>query len=626
MHKSHVLVRSRLKKAQSLAAAGKAAEAIELLAQLCRMDPRNADAWFMQGTLFGKVNQFEPAAGCLTKAIELRPHHGLSYFNLGTALRGLGRLEEAGEAFASALRIDPGRREILRALAAVQLNLGRPREAMATYQRCLEPGPGDAETYGNLATCQYLAGELEGSVSSYRHALALRPEGRYLDGLGAALCQQGRHEEAMRAHREAVRLNPPNARYHSNLLLSLHYLPDITPEQVLEEHRAWARRHERASATADGFMNAPDPDRRLKVGYVSPDFRTHSVAYFFEGLLRSHDEHAVETYCYTAAPQRDETTGRLQQAASAWRDVSAFDDSSLIEQVRRDGIDMLVDLAGHTAGNRLTAFALRAAPVQVTYLGYPATTGLSRMDYRLTDERVDPPGQEVFYSEHLVRLPGCFLCYLPPSPSPSVAPAPVTHNRFTTFGSFNNLAKINAGIVALWSDLLHAVPDSRLLIKNPSLTDEATATRYRQMFEDRKIPADRIELLGLAPSLEAHLDTYRRMDIALDTFPYNGTTTTCEALHMGVPVITLAGEAHAGRVGLSLLASLGLNELIAQTPEDYLARALSLAREPDRICDLRTTLRDRLHTSVLCDGEGFARKVEQAYRQMWHAWCSRQPE
>ena len=624
MSKSPGIIRSRLKKARSLVAAGKTSEAIELLTRLCQKAPGNADAWFMLGTLYANLKQYPQAADCLKRAIELRPHHALSHFNLGNSLCSMGRLEEAAVAFAEALRIEPGRREILRALAGVQMNLGRFNDAIASYQQCLARGPADADLYGSLAACQFMVMELEGAVTNYRQAQVLAADGRYLNGLSSALCQQGRHEEAISAQREALRLSPGNTRYHSNLLLSLQYLPDITPDALLREHRSWASMHESDKTPSVGFSNPPDPERRLKIGYVSPDFRTHSVAYFFEGLLRSHDNKVVETFCYAVVPHRDETTERLQQQASAWRDVSTLDDTALLGQVRADGIDILVDLSGHTAGNRLTVFAARAAPVQVTYLGYPSTTGLSRMDYRLTDDRADPPGEEAFYSERLVRLPECFLCYQPPIQSPSVASAPLTQNGFITFGSFNNLAKINANVVTLWSDILQAVPGSRLVIKNPSLTDTATADRYRAMFDSHAIAADRIELLGLAPDLQEHLDTYRRIDIALDTFPYNGTTTTCEALYMGVPVITLAGQVHAGRVGLSLLGCLGLDELIARSPDDYVSNAVSLAMNPERISELRNTLRDRLESSVICDSDGFARKIEQAFRQIWRDWCNTQ--
>jgi predicted O-linked N-acetylglucosamine transferase (SPINDLY family) len=262
--------------------------------------------------------------------------------------------------------------------------------------------------------------------------------------------------------------------------------------------------------------------------------------------------------------------------------------------------------------------------VQITALGYPATTGLPAIDYRLTDATADPAGQEAVHSERLLRLPGCFLCYLPPEPASASAPGPVINNGFVTFGSFNNLVKINAGVVALWSKLLQSVPGSRLLIKNPSLSDRATADLYAGLFQQHGIASERVTLLGLTPTLEQHLNTYRLIDIALDTFPYNGTTTTCEALYMGVPVITLAGRSHAGRVGASLLTTLGMDELIAATPEDYLARAGALAQDTDRLSGLRETLRERLRASPLCDGAAYARKIERTYREAWRTWCERQ--
>ena len=626
MDKQRTHLRSRLAKAQSLATSGQSAEALRLLAKLCQEARHSADAWFLRGTLLGGLGKFPEAAESLRQAIELQPRHALSRFNLGNVLSGLGRFDEAAEAYARALELDPGKPEIMHALARVEVNRGRPREAIALYRRYLQLRPGDPGVYGSLGACHFHLRELEEAGENYRHALSRRRDAAWLDGLGATLCQQGRQAEAMQAHREAVCLSPSNARYHSNLLLSLQYLPELSPLDRLTEHRLWAETHQSLVAPTVYHRNVPDPERRLRVGYVSPDFRTHSVAYFFEALLRHHDEKAVESYCYTCASYRDATTIRLGQAADHWRDISAMNDPQAIERIRTDGIDILMDLAGHTAGNRLGVFAGRPAPVQITALGYPSTTGLPTIDYRLTDAIADPAGQEAFHSERLLRLPGCFLCYAQPEHAPASAPCPVTSNGFVTFGSFNNLAKINAGVVALWSRLLQSVPGSRLLIKNPSLSDRATADRYAELFRQHGLPAGRVTLLGLAPTIEQHLNTYRLLDIALDTSPYNGTTTTCEALYMGVPVITLAGSSHAGRVGTSLLTTLGLDELIAATPEDYLAHAEALAQDTSRLSALRNTLRPRLLASPLCDGAAYARKIERAYRELWRIWCEGQAQ
>jgi predicted O-linked N-acetylglucosamine transferase (SPINDLY family) len=313
----------------------------------------------------------------------------------------------------------------------------------------------------------------------------------------------------------------------------------------------------------------------------------------------------------------------MQESADHWRDISMFDDQRAVEKIRSDAIDILVDLAGHTAGNRLMVFAARSAPVQITWLGYPATTGLVTMDYRVTDSLADPPGYEAFYTEQLVWVPGCFLCYQPSPQSPPVAPPPAIENGFVTFGSFNNLAKINLEVVTLWSKLLHIVPGSRLLVKNPSLTDPAIARQLMSLLAQHHVSEDRVELLGLAQTTEKHLDAYRHVDVALDTFPYNGTTTTCEALYMGVPVVTLVGYSHAGRVGVSLLTALGLDELVADTPEKYIKVAQKLAENHEKLTDLRNSLRTRMESSQLCDGKAFADKMEHVYRELWQGWCNR---
>jgi predicted O-linked N-acetylglucosamine transferase (SPINDLY family) len=624
MAKISALVRAKLTRAQSLAAAGRTAEAIQLLEQVCRKEPRSADAWFIQGTIFGNAGKFRHAIDCLQRATTLNPRHVLAYFNLANALSGQGRFSEAVTALSRALKLEPRRPEIIRALARAEVNCGRPKEAARWYRQYLQSKPGDPEVLGNLGACYFHSGELEEAGKCYRQALTLRNEAAWLDGLGATLCRQGKLGEAIDAHRAAVRLQPDNPRYRSNLLLTLHYLPDASPAAILQEHRQWGQVHRGGSLEAGNYVNTAEPGRRIRVGYVSPDFRTHSVSYYFEPLLRHHSSDSVETFCYACSPREDETTTRLQDAAHHWRDISMLDDRQAIERIRADGIDILVDLAGHTAGNRLMLFMAKPAPVQITWLGYPATTGLAEIDYRMTDQVADPEGNDSSCSEQLLRLPGCFLCYEPYAGSPPVAPSPVFENGYVTFGSFNNLAKINEDVIALWSALLQSVPESRLLVKNPSLSDTATVDRYKARFAQHSINPERVELLGLAPDTEAHLDTYRLIDIALDTFPYNGTTTTCEALYMGVPVVTLAGQAHAGRVGASLLSALGLEEMVTASHDEYLAMARQLAENPAGLTELRDSLRSRMIHSQLCDGQAFAHKLEQAYRGVWCKWCASQ--
>lgn len=603
-----------------MATSGQSGDAIELLRDLCEKYPHNADAWFLQGTIYGKIGSISEAVHCLQQSIKLKPHHALSYFNLGIALLNLGNPADAAETLSRAHELAPEKPEILQALATANVNLGLIQEAIKLYRKLLTQQPGNPDAHGKLAACCYFSSNLEEAVKHYRLALSLKPDAIYHDGLGATLCQQGKHESAISAHRNALRMQPNNARFHSNLLLGLNYMPNISRQEILQEHKQWAQQFEAPISPPATYSNSVEVGRRLKVGYVSPDFRNHSVAYFFEPILSHHDRGSVETYCYACTHIEDETTHRLQQAANHWRDISQSSDEQAAMEVRADQIDILVDLAGHTAKNRLTLFARKPAPVQVTYLGYPATTGLSRIDYRLTDSYADPEDNDEYYTEQLTRLPGCFLCYQPPHTAPPVAPSPRIYNGYITFGSFNNLAKINDKVIALWARILHAVPESHLLIKNPSLTDQPTADRYRGMFEQQGVPADRIELLGLAPTTESHLTTYSLIDIALDTFPYNGTTTTCEALYMGVPVITLKGKSHAGRVGTSLLSCLQLHELICDTSEDYFLKAKLLAGDPEILADYRATLRSSLQRSPLCDGQAIAQNMERVYKAMWKKW------
>lgn len=615
-------IHPKLAKAQMLAQAGKSAEALALLDKVCRKDKRNADANFLKGLILGKTGNLEGAAESLRRATTINPRHVLAYFNLGNVLTNLGEIKQAISAYSRALKLEPGKPEIINVLARSQVSIGHFKEAIGLYKRNLKLQPHNPDVNGNIASSYFLNGELENASKYYRLALEQQKNASYYDGLGATLCQQGKYSEAIDAHHEALKLQPDNARFHSNLLLSMNYLPVEKQGNILQEHKAWEKMHQVNLEQTQKYKNIIDIDRRLRIAYVSPDLRAHSVAYFLEPLLENHNKEVVEIYCYACMPHHDETTDRLKNVADYWRDISGLNDRQAITMIAQDKIDILIDLSGHTARNRLAVFSAKPAPVQVTWLGYPATTGLEAIDYRITDELADPAGNEIFCTEKLIHLPGCFLCYKPPANSPPVTPCPFEENGFVTFGSFNNLAKINEDVIKLWSELMNAVQDSRLLIKNPSLTDSATAQRYFALFTKYGVSSDRVELMGLAPTMEDHLNTYRLVDIALDTFPYNGTTTTCEALHMGVPVITLSGELHANCVGESLLTTLGQEELVAKTTEEYVAIAKDLAENSVRVSDYRNTLRTCMHNSSLCDGQAFAHKMEQAYRVMWREYCS----
>lgn len=420
---------------------------------------------------------------------------------------------------------------------------------------------------------------------------------------------------------DAVRSGAARA---SAVLCALNYRPDQDGETLYREHRAWAERYGAPLyPQAPDFANQALPDRPLRVGYVSGDFRRHPVAFFIEPLLRQHDRAAIRPFCYSTQDEPDDMNRHLRSLVPDWRDIGADSDNEIAARIVADRIDILVDLSGHTAQNRLLVFARRPAPVQVTGLGYVATTGLATMDYRLTDDWCDPPDlTDAHYSETLWRLPGGFNCYVPPAGLPDPGPLPSAQNGHVTFGCFNNLDKVGDAVLTLWGESVAAVPDARLTLKTKSLDRPAVRKRVLDRLAKGGLAPERVTLIDWSPTLRAHFEHYRRIDIALDPFPYNGTTTTCEALMMGVPVIALIGDRHAARVSLSLLARLGLEDLAASDPAGYRERAQALAGDPDRLSTLRGTLRGRLAASPLVDAAGYTRGLETAYRDMWHRWCA----
>ena len=416
------------------------------------------------------------------------------------------------------------------------------------------------------------------------------------------------------------------AALESGALVRLSYDPAQTPDRIARAHRDWAARHAAPLyPSVANHGNDPAPERRLRVGYVSADLRRHPVAFFVEPILRSHDRAAIEPVCYDVSAQDDDMKQHLRHLVPAWRSVAGLSDGALADAIRADGIDILVDLSGHTPGNRLLTFARKPAPVQVTAIGYVATTGLATMDYRLTDPWCDPAERDdAHYSEALWRLPFGFNCYTAPQGLPEPGPAPLATRGFVTFGSFNNLDKISAEVLDVWGEVLRQVDGSRLLLKTKTLSQGAVRRQILERLAGHGIAPERVDLVEWSPTLRSHFEAYRGMDIALDPFPYNGTTTTCEALMMGIPVIALSGDRHAARVSASILARLDLAALTASDKADYVARAATLAARPETIASLRASLRARLIRSPLADAAGYTRGLEAAYREMWRRWCATQ--
>jgi protein O-GlcNAc transferase len=422
----------------------------------------------------------------------------------------------------------------------------------------------------------------------------------------------------------AVALKPELQILHSNLLLTLHYDERIDPQVLLTESLQWARRHgDPLKRFGKPHTNDRNPERRLKVGYVSYDFRTHSVSSFLLPLLAAHDPEQIEIFCYSYHPTPDAVTDRIRGYAHQWRNVARSPGTRVAEQIRQDQIDILIDLAGHTYPRQLTVFASKPAPVQVAWLGYPNTTGLDTMDYRLTDAIADPPGaSDKLCSEKLIRLPRTAWCYEAPYGNLPLDYKPPSEARPITFGCFNAFPKINRTMLELWATILRSIPASRMLIKAKAMSSQTAQQKVRQVMEGAGIASDRLEMIAWKQSRQEHLSSYQQMDIALDTFPYHGTTTTCEALWMGVPVVTLEGQAHVSRVGVSLLSNMGLSELVAISRADYARIAIQLAGDTNRLNELLSGLRQRMRCSPLMDAPQFARDIERAFREIWRNWCN----
>jgi predicted O-linked N-acetylglucosamine transferase (SPINDLY family) len=460
------------------------------------------------------------------------------------------------------------------------------------------------------------------ALACHRRALELKPDfAEAHSNLGVAFKDQGKLDEALACFRRALELKPDYAAAHSNLLYTQVFCPGYDPQTLYEEHRRWNRQHaEPLGKFIEPHPNDRSPQRRLRIGYLSPDFRRHPVGRFLLPLLESHDRENFEIFSYASVRIPDTMTDRCRAHTDVWRDVLGLPDEQVAHAIRQDRVDILVDLTMHMANNRLLVFARKPAPVQVTYLAYCGTTGLTTIDYRLSDPYLDPPGRdEPFYSEQTVHLPETYWCYRPPIETPPVNALPALEAGHVSFGSLNNFCKVTSAVLAAWGQLLQAVPGSRLLLHAFSGSHR---DRARGFLAEQGIAENRVVFVDFLPTAE-YLGVYRRIDVALDPFPYGGGTTTCDALWMGVPVVSLAGQTAVGRGGVSILSNLGLPELVAQDPEQYVRIAVELAHDLPRLSALRASLRERMQASPLMNAARFARNVEAAYRTMWQRWCAR---
>jgi len=643
-------------RAAVLLALGDRAEARVSIAEALRLDPALAAAHFQLGCWHESGGDFAGAEHSFAEAARLapgevnpalrwaqahfyqhdysraleafvritaeHPHLAAAHCGSGAANQAMGDLEQALAAYERALAIDPTFAQAHYNLATVLHQLGRAEQAISHLEAAIHHAPQLAEAHLGLArACLSLMRPDEAALAAER-ALALRPAwGAALAELATALQLQGEQDRSLAAVRRAVELEPSSAPIHSNLLYALNFRSDLDARTVAAEHRAWAARHaEPLTHAAAAHDNDRTPERTLRVGYVSPHFREHAVSFFSEPLLTAHDGQQYQVYCYSDTRAVDSTTERFRGRAFAWRDISRASDEEMARQIREDAIDILVDLAGHIGGNRLLVFARKPAPLEFTYLGYQNTTGMSAMDYRLTDAIADPPGSDEFYSEKLLRLPTSFFCYQPPDRAPEVNALPALERGYVTFASLNHLSKLTDAALVAWASLLREVPRSRLLLLG--YTPGVLETRLRNIFAEQGVDPERLQVINKRPRF-AYLELHHGIDLALDTFPFNGHTTICDALWMGVPSVVLQGDRYAARFGSTALVNLALEDLIAKNVGEYVAIAAGLARDLPRLAALRRELRATFLASPLTDAPRFAREVEAAYRQAWRTWCAR---
>ena len=605
---------------------GRLDQAIEHLQRARQVDPQHVNAVYTLAVALQDKGQLDESIACYRVAETLRPDHAKTYNNMGSAYLRLSRTDEAIACLEKALRLDPD-------FFMANYNLGSAHylnknftAAKQCFQRVLSQQPAFAQAHNNYANLLKDEGQFKLAAEEYRLAIRHNPilaEAHF--NLANVLMNTWHIEEALNLFEQLIKIDPQHAIGYSNYLYYAHYSNRFKIDDLYRMARNWekaqfpdiAKRIEKLK-----FFNKPDSEKKLKIGYVSADFCLHPVGFFIEGVFASHDKSAVEIYCYYNYPKQDAQTAYFVSQSDHWRDIHGVSDEQVEEMIRQDEIDILVDLTGHTDSNRLRVFAVKPAPVQVTWLGYCDTTGLQSMDYLLADEIVAPLDTNQKYSEAVWRLPECFINYVPRDYSPAISAYPSVTQATITFGCFNNLSKITEEMLELWSSILLRVENSKLLIKSPRFKDAEISERVAGILSKNGIKPDRIKLEYDFLEHCDFLGRYADVDIALDTSPYNGVTTTCDALWMGVPVVTMLGEHFISRNSASILTAVGLQELIATTQQQYIDIAIDLANEPDKRRSMKTCLRKQFGESALGDSRRFTRNLEDAYRKMWRKWCA----
>ncbi len=601
---------------------GEATTALEKLEQALRLEPQLLQALNNRVAALYESGRFREAESAARKAIELHPNEAALHVNLGNVLLHTGKARLAVKSFQKALESDPSRSEAQLGLATILGETHRLAETLDFIEHEIAVKGESVQRLASLALAQQAKGDLSTAEATCRKVLGMQPNNiSVLITLAGCMSVKGAHQEAIRLHERALVENPNMPAIYSNVAFDATYLPDISANEVFAYHREWADRFEKTNEKqAFSHEQSRDADRPLRIGYVSGDFGRHPVGFLLRDVMRNHDRKQVEIYCYSMMRASDDVTETIRSHSDAWIDALLMSDDELAEQIHQDQIDILVDLSGHTAYNRLPAFVRRPAPVQATWIGYFHSTGLKNIDYFITDPVTTPADAGQLFSEIPVWLPHSRFCYSAPEYAPSVAPSPVLDVGYITFGSFNRVEKLVDPVISAWIRILDAVPGSRLLLKAGVLENESVRDSLRRRFVELGLQGDRLELRGPSQHPDM-LAQYGEVDIALDPFPFNGGMTTLEALWMGVPVVTLAGNSVVSRQSASALTNIGLSELVFDDLNMYIEGAISLAHNVERLTALRPQIRRRMENSPLCQPAQFTQDLEALYGRMWKSWC-----
>jgi protein O-GlcNAc transferase len=597
---------------------GKFGPAAENYQACIQKNPKHGAAAFNLGLIFSQFGDMSSAVECFRLTSNLEPQNADAHARLGDALVRVGKPAEGVLAFRKAVALKPNDHRHLYNLGLGLANIGNTEEAGETISKALKLQPNYAEAHNALGLNLEAQGRKDDAIFHYQKAVELKPD--LADGwsnLGTSLSEQGRADDAIQCLRESLRHRPNAPQIHSNLLLLLNYSSNVSTAEVAKEHSDWATRFAPNVPSAPRIPAPHDPMRKMRIAYISGDFRQHTVSGFIETLMKHHDRSKVEVFCYANVLRPDDTTEKFRKLADKFLMIGGMPDAYVFDQMRQDNIDVLIDLSGHTAGNRMQLLAERPAPLQCTLFGYPNTTGLVAVDYRITDGFSDPEDlTERLYAERLLRMPEVAWCYTPPAFDIPVTPLPcLTHPKKTfTFGCLNNAAKISEACLSTWIKLLQAIPGTRLILLGGQ--SNAGAKRLADLFTKGGVLKDRVEVL---PRLEKqkYFEAYQQFDISLDPFPYNGGVTTGDSLWMGVPVLGLAGQSYVSRQGLMANATLGLADFVADTPETLIQLARQWTKSRDELAEIRADLRPRLLSSALADGPRYVRHLEMVIREAW---------